>query len=274
MNIDQTIFEGHVPSFKNPNDEVFNKVVPLLEQVEMELNLSIFGSGSMPADAAIARRFERLVCLTAAHRAISQFDLVLTPTGFGIVSNQNLAPASRDRVAALSRQLYREASDEHDLLLELLTATSWSETSEGAMWVSRLLWNATLARRYGIRSQSAFTELYKDEYQALLPQIEEVEQKVAEFISPELYDGLLLKVRTHAELSAEEAFVLAQSRTLIASLVNPSGEVRAKYLFKSQLRFLETHADVLPLYKGSATYQSRHTPRYENQASHPTFFFG
>lgn len=274
MNIDQKTFEGHVPSFKNANAEVFDKISVLLEQVEMELTLSLFGTSPLPSDAAIGKRFQRLVCLSAAYRAISQFDLVLTGTGFGIVSNQNVAPASRDRVAALSRQLYREKSDEWDLLLELLTATDWSHTPEAVLWVSRLLWNATLARRYGIRSQSVFSELYRDEYQALLPQIEEAEQKVSEYISPELYDALLVRVRTHAALSAEEAFVLAQSRTLIASLVSSSGEYRAKHLFKSLLRFLEAHSDALSPYKESSTYQSRHTLRYENKQEHPTFFFG
>lgn len=274
MTIDQKTFEGHVPSFKNATGEVFGKIQPLLERVERELSLSLFGTSSPVIDASVGHRFQRLVCLVAAHRAVSHLDLVLTPTGFGIVSNQNVAPASRDRVAALARQLYREQSDECDLVLELLTATTWSQTTESFQWVNRLVWSPTLARRYGIRPQSSFVELYREEYQALVSQLDEAEQKVSDFISPNLYESLLQKVRTHATLSAAEAFILAQSRTLIASLVNPSGEVRARHLFRSLLRFLESHAEELPQYKESSTYQSRHAPRYENKQAHPTFFFG
>lgn len=36
---------------------------------------------------------------------VPSLDLVLTPNGFGIVSNQNVAPASRDRVARLIASL-------------------------------------------------------------------------------------------------------------------------------------------------------------------------
>ena len=274
MNIDQTTFESHVPSFKNATDEVFNKVKPILDRTEVELIASLFSGGTLPEGASVADSFQHLVCLAAAHRAMSHLDLVLTPTGFGIVSNQNLAPASRDRVAALTRQLYRERSDCEDQLLDQLTATSWSGTEASFRHISRLLWNATLARHYGIRSQSSFSELYSDEYQALVSQIDEAEQKVAELISPELYEQLLGKIRTHGSLSAEETFVLAQSRSLIASQVNPSGEFRAKHLAKSLFRFIETHADQLLAYKESSTYQSRHAPRYENKQEHPTFFFG
>ena len=221
MTIDQTTFEIHVPSFKNATDEVFNKLKPLLDRMEEELLTDLVDTGQLPEDAAVAECFLHLVCLAAAHRAVSHLDLVLTPTGFGIVSNQNLAPASRDRVAALTRQLYRERSDCEDRLLDLLTATSWSGSEAAIQRICRLLWNATLARRYGVRSQSSFSELYVDEYQALVSQIDEAEQKVSELISPELHEELLVKIRTHAVLTAEETFVLAQSRSLIAVQVNP-----------------------------------------------------
>ena len=44
---------------------------------------------------------EKLVACQAYMTAIPSLDLVLTPNGFGIVSNQNIVPASRERVDAL-----------------------------------------------------------------------------------------------------------------------------------------------------------------------------
>ena len=43
----------------------------------------------------------RIVVADALLRAVPSLDLVLTPNGFGIVSNQNIAPASKDRVDRL-----------------------------------------------------------------------------------------------------------------------------------------------------------------------------
>ena len=47
---------------------------------------------------------EKLVACQAYMTAIPSLDLVLTPNGFGIVSNQNIVPASRERVEQQSAQ--------------------------------------------------------------------------------------------------------------------------------------------------------------------------
>ena len=43
----------------------------------------------------------KLIASEAMRRAIPSLDLVLTPNGFGVVSNQNIAPASKERVDRL-----------------------------------------------------------------------------------------------------------------------------------------------------------------------------
>ena len=43
----------------------------------------------------------KLIASEALRRAIPSLDLVLTPNGFGVVSNQNVAPASKERVDRL-----------------------------------------------------------------------------------------------------------------------------------------------------------------------------
>ena len=45
----------------------------------------------------------RLVVADALRRAIPSLDIVLTPNGFGVVSTQNLAPASKPRVDLIFR---------------------------------------------------------------------------------------------------------------------------------------------------------------------------
>jgi hypothetical protein len=60
----------------------------------------------------------------ALFEAIPFLDIVLTSTGFGIVSNDNIAPASADRVKALAARAMEAANDGMDALLQFI------ETSE------------------------------------------------------------------------------------------------------------------------------------------------
>lgn len=62
------------------------------------------------ADNPIRIITAKLIASEALRRAIPSLDLVLTPNGFGVVSNQNIAPASKERVDRLIASLadYRD----------------------------------------------------------------------------------------------------------------------------------------------------------------------
>lgn len=62
----------------------------------------------------------RIVVLHAFHNAVPSLDLVLTPNGFGVVSNQNVAPASRERVKALLDSLIISRDESINTLWQLL----------------------------------------------------------------------------------------------------------------------------------------------------------
>ena len=68
----------------------------------------------------------KLVASEALRRAIPSLDLVLTPNGFGVVSNQNVAPASKERVDRLIASLagYRDECIAN-LLPALVGASQW-----------------------------------------------------------------------------------------------------------------------------------------------------
>ena len=90
---------------------LFDKVLPWLETAERWLFQQFIGNTFEPSLLAMGEN--EPVRLTAtcvvAHeamlRAVPSLDLVLTPNGFGIVSNQNVAPASRERVSRLIASL-------------------------------------------------------------------------------------------------------------------------------------------------------------------------
>ena len=170
----------------------FDKVLPWLEAAERWLFEQFIGDEF--ADALIAMDANEPMRLTAcsvvAHeammRAVPSLDLVLTPNGFGIVSNSNVAPASRDRVVRLINSL--EAS--RDLAIEqmlqyLFQNERWFATSKRRWFTATLFPNIDLANLCGI------TEKRWANYLALRLKAVEVEQRIAEeYISPEQLDVL------------------------------------------------------------------------------------
>ena len=57
---------------------------------------------SRSADDPLRILSAKLIVTEALRRAIPSLDVVLTPNGFGVVSNQNIAPASKERVLLIA----------------------------------------------------------------------------------------------------------------------------------------------------------------------------
>lgn len=95
---------------------------------------------------------ERILVLEAFRRAIPSLDLVLTPNGFGIVSNDNMAPASTDRVNRLIDQLEveRDLAIENLVNLQLrLDAGAFTRYPQYSHWVKTVFRPFELQRMKG-----------------------------------------------------------------------------------------------------------------------------
>lgn len=100
MTITKEQFEKIISSATNSTSEVFDMISPHLEEVGLQLRNELLGAmaDDLEAVPGLEQCVMKLICLRTYAEQIPQLDLVLTPTGFGVVSNQNLAPASADRV--------------------------------------------------------------------------------------------------------------------------------------------------------------------------------
>ena len=118
--------------------------------------------------------------------AIPQLDLVLTPNGFGIVSNSNLAPASKERVERLLSSLEKMRDDTLQVLLPMLTAeAAWADTSPCLYFQSVLYPWLDLPRQLGS------TDHAWQRFQELHSRMVEIEQRLAaDFFSASLMDTL------------------------------------------------------------------------------------
>ena len=118
--------------------------------------------------------------------AIPQLDLVLTPNGFGIVSNSNVAPASKERVERLLASLEKIRDDTLQVLLPLLAAEPTWATSAPCQYFQSVLYPwLDLPRQLGS------TDHVWQHFQELHSRMVEIEQRLAaDFFSSSLMDAL------------------------------------------------------------------------------------
>lgn len=124
-NVVETV-EGETP--------LFDKIRPQLEITEQWLHDTIVG------DTLIDEEKNKMVCTIIAceafRRSAPSLDLILTPNGFGIVSNNNVAPASKERVERLMASLGSLRDKAITALLNVLRQDSdWLQSAQG-QWLA------------------------------------------------------------------------------------------------------------------------------------------
>ena len=146
----QEIFEKICSSATHSTAEVYDMIAPHLDDTLQSINCVLLGDMANKLDTVpgLEQAVTKLVCLRTYQEQIPQLDLVLTPTGFGVVSNQNLAPASADRVKNLLQQVTNAAEDTYDRCLELLVGTSWADTAQARINIPNLMYTAKQLKMY------------------------------------------------------------------------------------------------------------------------------
>ena len=82
--------------------------------------------------------------------AIPQLDLILTPNGFGIVSNQNIAPASKERIERLLISLEKTRDDALQTIQPmLLEAHHWINSAPYNFFSKTMLPTLDIVQNFG-----------------------------------------------------------------------------------------------------------------------------
>ena len=264
MLISQQAFEQQVPAFRDSQPTTFEAIRPMMEHF-----LSIATDQmAVPEDYANQPLLESYVYKNAAAESIPSLDLILTDSGFAVVSNQNLAPASRERVAALLASLRRQASDARDLLLLDLCKTNWVNSQQCQLVRTTLLWCPMLARRYGIVIKDTDPQ---GDYLLHLPAIEQASEMATNIIGQPLMDFLITHQDEYNE-GAAYVRVRENTRKYMVAVVQQNRRA-TEAMRQNLLRLLEQVENELPQYQESSTYRAAKAKNYENKPEDPTFFF-
>ena len=144
ITITKSDFEQALPVGAAANDSVYESVKPAIGRQLAFSNDALLGVAGMTyieergEDSTLMKWYKQLVCLSAFLSVLRQLDLVLTPTGFGVVSNDNLAPASKQRVDALEGQLRTQYWKTLAMTLNGLRSENWGATEQASHFINHL----------------------------------------------------------------------------------------------------------------------------------------
>lgn len=207
----------------------------------------------------------------AAHRALADaipsLDLVQTVNGFAVVSNQNLAPASRDRVDRLIAAHRSQRGTAISALIPLLAAVpEWRDTPQCNFFRSTLF--PTPAHIRSLASGAATWERYEE----LHPAIAAAEDRLAaEYISPELMQRLRDETLGLSQLSTLDARLCEALKAHVADLVNDR-PLRDTAL-RDIVDYIRRHPDTFPEWHRSDTARLFSPPVFRNSKESPGYWF-
>ncbi len=278
MEITTEIIYHYCPAMFNPSKELAGKISSFIElgrekcrniagdELFEKLDGVEFDVKKVPgdADSRTADAMMRLACITAICAALPSLDLVYTPTGFGVVSNQNLAPASADRVNRLRSDLLNQGWDAFDeFLSRLRNFEEWRDTPLAGTYFQSLFWRGRNMMFFGI------AQPHRSDLNNAVPDIHRAELVLKNIISPEQFAALCRAIFENRE-SGNLGKAIVLCRTLVVRVAKNENFHPAK---AALLRFMESNPDSFPEYMGSTEYEANHYKGYENKRNDPSFFF-
>lgn len=269
IKIDKDKFEKIVLAATSSTADVFESLEDSISISQQKLQDIVFGVIDINAlPNALTLDAERFICMDAFYCTIPQLDLVLTDTGFGVVNNQNVSPASRDRVEALRRLVVQCADDALDrIITSLLGNQDWMDSASARLIVDSLFYTADQLRDYAGKPDAHRTDLY-----TFRPTILEAEELITRTISAEFFVYLISQIRRN-KLSDYETLLVWTLRKAIGFFINKQIPAFKKELANAS-NLLENDIDKFPVYRNSEAYKVKHFEYYKNEKDDTCYFFG
>lgn len=256
---------------------LFKKISPELQAAEDWVARTFTGDDILDDIAAdttgtLWQRVAGIIVEDALHRAIPSLDLVLTPNGFGIVSNQNLAPASKDRVERLITKLVAQRDSYINLLIDdLRMLAEWQDTEQYQWFASSLVsWpkacvNTVVDRPREGQQWDQFLQLRE---RAILIEDAIAEKWISYDVMTQLRTEMLAIGNSHTE-------VFQVARKVRACVYNElRGNSRNHWDLDRIVNYIRNHPDLFPAWEGSDTAKLYNDPTvFRNKKNSSGYFF-
>lgn len=271
MEITKQEFENIVSVATSSHVEVYEKVKPHFGTSLDECKAGVLGDVGTSAvegegSPALKNAVRKWVCLQAFLSVFRQLDLVLTPTGFGVVSTQQMAPASKQRVDALIGHLRDSALVAHgQLLAELCKLSSWGTTTQALENIDNLFFDFRLLQKMQGPAASHL------DWQAAQRLIGEADEALRLKLSSQYMDALLEHVRC-GTVTVDDNPVIFQCRHIINLWIAGDQEA-VKLKMRRLLNVLDADLEKYPIYAEHG-YPVNHHENFKNAQDAPAYIFG
>lgn len=271
IQISKDDFEQSILAATSSHSEVFESVEKHFEESYLRLSRQILGEvgeEALETSDELREAVIKTVCLDAFLSVVRHLDLVLAPTGFGVVANNEVSPASSSRVEALIEQCRVALIVAQDRVMSHLTVVSgWGSTLQAKQGIQTVLWSME-----GYCYLTRQTSMTSKDWMAKLAAIQEADATLRKLVSDEQMDDIMCLVRGVREGNEFEGSVrLMLSRCLIMlanDMLSAYSNERARLL-----RYFDANLDKFPLYANSSAYKANHFKEFQNEKSKPAFVF-
>lgn len=270
-------FRAVVPTVSKETQ--FSDLQPYCNSAEMWLKNNILGAMlyafvealDNPADADID--LQKLCLNVLANHgywdAIPFLDLVHTPSGFGVINNNNKAPASKERVERLREQcLIRRDNEVENLILFLEQNTTYHDDWKGSPAYS-VLTDCLIHTADEFKKYSSWNGTRKD-FLLLKPKLIHLTRAKLEPVFSKNLIEELIEAQRDGDLTADEKTVIDLLKHALGCLLDENKNI-ATAMATDALRFIDENPESFPVYTASKEYAARNTEGYINEEDSTIF---
>lgn len=221
----------------------------------------------MPPEHIERHMLSVIIVSEAFRQAVPSLDLVLTPNGFGIVSNTNVVPASKERIVRLVDTLESTRDDAISSLLPYLDKLdSWANTEQQERFKATLFPLPSMIVKLGYS-----TKIWQS-YLSVLNQLAIVETEIAEqWLSPEYMQLLRSYGLNESEAPAPDRRILDGVRRAVLSAVKNSR--LPVPLLDSLVNYIIGHPEEYQVWHESDTAKLFNPPVFVNKKESHGYFW-
>ncbi len=272
LTVSKQDFDAAVPAAKEPKGTVFARLENAIGRCLGSLAMVYLGEVGVTAvngegEGALAAAVRKAACIRTMLDNMRSLDLVLTGTGFGVVSTNDTAPASKMRVDALEGELRVEWLIARSEMLSLLFGLEgWAAQGIRQCCVQTLFWDYRLLTEYaGLERPNP--KIWEQAQRVIMMADAELREKIGDEFMDELLQQECSGSTTDANIP-----VVHMIRQYIGRWI--ALDRQSAYIwYRRLMNYLEKNIDSFATYASSDAYATNHLEPYENKQESSAFHF-
>lgn len=272
LEITKTDFEKAVPTAQEPTGSIFEVMEDAINSEVANIESQVLGDVGAHAveagtDTVLVQTVKRLACVRAFMNEMRSLDLVLTVTGFGVVSTNDTAPASKMRVDALDGQLRRNERLLLGTLLDrLFRVSGWNQQPQRQWAVQTLVFSIQQ-----LETWAGINHPKPEDWDSAVPTILAADAYLRKHLGNAYMDELLEQVTSHSLTNANGVIALLCIQYIGACIAQNMRLKEETYM--RMINRMEADLSQYPTYANGEGYRLNHFKPYENHAEDSAFHF-